>query len=64
MLSNKGNDVLAKIYSDFREDWLKQFPGHNENDVERHFLYSVIQGLNDDWGDPPEELKRLIEEIR
>jgi hypothetical protein len=56
-------DILSDMYSAFRIDWVAQFPGSNENDVERHFLYSVYQGLNDTHM-VPTDISDKIEKIR
>jgi hypothetical protein len=41
MLSRQANDILRDIYLNFREDFLRLFPGFNENDIERTFLRVV-----------------------
>jgi len=62
ILSDKGNAILSELYSAFRDDWVKYYPGSNENEIERHFLYSVYQGLNDTHL-IPSDLQKKVEEI-
>lgn len=63
ILTSKGMDILADLYAEFRSDWVERFPGCNENDVERNFLYTVYQGMNDSHYIPP-QLEAKIEQIR
>lgn len=46
MLSSKGNVILQKIYDQYRGEHVKCYPGCNENDVERAFLSTILDGLD------------------
>jgi hypothetical protein len=65
MLSTQGMKVLTEMYSKFRIAYVDRNPGCNENDVERHFLYSVYQGFRTIYFVPvPTYLRDKIEQIR
>jgi hypothetical protein len=72
LLSVQGNEVLEKMWYQFRVVYAQQNPGSNLNDAERAFLHHILTGLVDQnnsitYGINSNELKEveeLIEKIR
>ena len=62
MMSSKGMEILAEIYAQARADYLQDFPGANENDVERYFLILTHFGVMESF--PASDLSAKIEQIR
>lgn len=44
MMSTKGMEILSEMYRLFRDVYIQDNPGCNENDVERYFLTKVYFG--------------------
>jgi hypothetical protein len=69
-LSIQGNEVLSKMYTEFRTTWVEANPGMNENDVERVFLHLILACLVDHseafspYSNELSEVEVLIEKIR
>lgn len=69
-LSVQGNAVLCKMFDSFRNAFVEKNPGCNGNDVERAFLYHLLNDLvvhSDCMAPYSNELKEaevLIEKIR
>jgi len=61
MMSKQGMAVLSEIFSVFRSDFLEEFPGSNENDVERAFLVRAHFGLEEAY--PSADMLAKIEAI-
>ena len=61
MMSKQGMAVLSEIFSVFRSDFLEEFPGSNENDVERAFLVRAQFGLAEAY--PSADMLAKIEAI-
>lgn len=64
ILSNNGMEVLNTLYQNFRQSFVDQHPGCNENDVERRFLHQVFFGLNGDHFRLPKAIGDKIADIR
>lgn len=63
MITHNGMIVLESLYKEHRKDWLERFPGSNENDVERSFIYLVYSGINEGTNYIPDSLRIKVEEI-
>ena len=48
MLSQVGNRILQKLYATYRDDYLAENQGSNENDVERSFLNHITLFIDRD----------------
>lgn len=45
MLCIQGDQVLDKIWTQFRIRYVEKNPGCNGNDVDRAFLHAVVDGI-------------------
>lgn len=69
-LSVQGNEVLTKMWDQYRIAYVAQNPGCNMNDVERDFLYHIFGSLVDGsdvfavYSGELQEAEDLIEKIR
>jgi len=64
-LTFNGMKAFNKIYDQFRLYEIERSPGINENDIERHFLYTLLQGMRVGHGLSADlECLHLIERIR
>jgi hypothetical protein len=49
------------MFSNFRADYLNRFPGSNENEAERAFLFAVSMAV---YGDVSTDDQERIDQIR
>lgn len=65
MMSRQGMEILSDLFRDFSNDWVEQFPGCNQNDIERAFLYLIHSSINGEGGPSMSpDLQSRIEKIR
>lgn len=61
MLTRKGSEILSDLYRDFREHFIEEHEGCNENDVEQGFLREIAVLVH---GDLRQDISDRIDLIR